>query len=138
MTNVKRRAVFISYRRDDAASEARAIRDAVDHAFGEGAGFFDTDTPLGAEWPEEIQKALGLARTVLAVIGPDWITASDKWGRRRIDDKADWVRQELDAALRQQKRIIPVLVREAEIPPAEALPTLIDGAFRTAGHHVTA
>ncbi len=122
MASSTRSAIFISYRRDDAGSDARALRDAIGHAFGEGAAFFDTGTPLGSPWPAEIQKALGLARTVLAVIGPLWITASDKWGRRRIDDEGDWVRRELDSALKQQKRVIPVLVGGAELPPAEALP----------------
>lgn len=122
MTKPKRGAVFINYRRNDATSEARAIRDAIDRAFGEGASFFDTNTALGARWPEDIRKGLEVALTVLAVIGPGWLTASDKYGRRRIDDEADWVRQELDFALRQEKRVIPVLVGTDEVPPAEALP----------------
>jgi pterin-4a-carbinolamine dehydratase len=114
--------VFVSYRRDDVASEARAVRDAIDRAFGEHATFFDTSTALGAEWPTEIQRALSRCKIVLAVIGPNWIRTADRWGCRRIDDESDWVRQELATAFRLQKRVVPVLVDGAELPPVQALP----------------
>jgi pterin-4a-carbinolamine dehydratase len=126
MAKHKAGAVFISYRRDDAGSEARAVRDAIDHAFGKGACFFDTNATLGTEWPALLRKQLAAASTVLVVIGPRWLTASDKWGRRRIDDQADWVRQEVAFALRQkEKRVIPVIVDAGELPPAEALPAVL-------------
>lgn len=127
MARPKKGSIFISYRRDDAGPEARAVRDAVDLAFGKGTGFFDTATYLGAKWPDEIRKGLDRAHTVLAVIGGKWIGADDKWGRRRIDDPADWVRQELIAALASRKRVIPLLVGDASVPPAEALPMPLAG-----------
>jgi hypothetical protein len=41
---------------------------------------------------------------------------------RRIDKADDWVRQELTMAFSENKRIIPVLVRDARMPPTDVLP----------------
>ena len=78
----------------------------------------------GATWPQRIQHALQSSQYVLVVIGPDWLRAgSDAWGRRRIDDPSDWVRQEIATALREEKKIlIPVSVRGGGIPPKDVLP----------------
>lgn len=115
--------IFLSYRRDDASSDAQLISAALRNALGDDAVFMDISSiELGAVWPEELQKALQAAETVVAVIGPEWLRAgTDEWGRRRIDRDDDWVRQELALALKD-KEVIPVLVRGARIPPPEALP----------------
>src|SRR5581483_1598221 len=117
-------SIFINYRRDDAGSEAMLVRDAVRHEFGDDFVFMDTSSlQAGAVWPEEIEAGLRSATAVLVVIGPDWLRAgSNAWGQRRIDQETDWVRRELAYALSESKKVIPVLVRDAKIPPAEALP----------------
>jgi pterin-4a-carbinolamine dehydratase len=116
--------VFISYRRDDSGSEARLLRDALQREFGTDSVFLDTSSlQAGTIWPDELQEGLKRAQIVLAVIGPEWLRAgSDEWGQRRIDDEMDWVRQELAAALAEHKRVIPVLVRGAKVPPISVLP----------------
>jgi hypothetical protein len=43
-------------------------------------------------------------------------------GRRRLDDPQDFVRVEIESAVRLGKRVIPVLVHMTEMPRAEALP----------------
>jgi hypothetical protein len=71
----------------------------------------------------EIKAALIAARTVIVVIGPEWLrSGTSEWGMRPIDKEDDWVREELTIALRDEKRVIPVLVREARMPPADVLP----------------
>jgi hypothetical protein len=116
-------SLFLSYRRDDAGPDTQAISDALRQAFGDDSVFMDTSSlQAGAVWPEELKTALKAAETILVVIGPEWLRAgTDEWGRRRIDREDDWVRQELALALKD-KKVIPVLVRGAMIPPAEALP----------------
>ena len=60
---------------------------------------------------------------MLAVIGPSWLKASDKYGRRRLDSETDWVRKEIQHALSKAIPILPVLVSGvSELPPQEALP----------------
>lgn len=116
--------VFISYRRDDAGSDAIALSSAVRDLLGDEAVFMDTKSLAGGElWPDVLHEAVRAADTVLVVIGPDWIRISDEWGRRRIDQADDWVRLELTTALQiPGKRIIPILVRGARLPPQDALP----------------
>jgi len=55
-------------------------------------------------------------------MGPEWLTAKDDHGTRRLDDPADFVRLETAAALRRDIPVIPVLVRSARMPSAEQLP----------------
>jgi hypothetical protein len=117
------REVFISYRRDDTSSEGGRLADAIRNHFGEDSVFMDTsDTRLGEEWPEALRGALESAKVVIAVIGPEWLFARDEYGRRRIDDPNDWVRQEIRFGLEHGKTIMPLLVRHARMMPPLALP----------------
>ena len=122
-TSPRQAAVFISYRRDDAASEARAVRDAVDRAFGTDAAFFDTNTRLGAEWPSEIQTALAKADTVLAVIGSGWVTAADRWGRPGSTTRVTGFARSWRPRSPRASGSSRCLVGMADVPPPEALPS---------------
>jgi hypothetical protein len=102
------------------------LADAVRSRFGQDSVFFDTsDIDFGQEWPAALRAALDSSSVVLAVIGPEWILARDEYGRRRIDDPRDWVRNEIQFAIEAQKRLVPLLVRHARVPPPDALPTEI-------------
>ena len=119
---------FINYRRDDSSSDAKLIANALADSLSADTVFMDTEAiNLGDQWPERIRSALSNAHYVIVVVGPEWLTAgTDTWGRRRIDSESDWVRQEIAFALNDcDKTVIPVLVRDASIPPADALPECI-------------
>ena len=126
------RLAFISYRRDDTSAVAQGLYLQLKARFGSGQLFMDVNSvPAGTRWPPRIQDKLREATVVLAVIGPAWLTASDQWGRRRLDKVNDWVRLELEAALDQHKGIIPVLVgHEISPSPDEALPKKLRGLFK--------
>jgi hypothetical protein len=55
------------------------------------------------------------------LIGPRWLTVTDETGRRRLDNPRDFVRIEVESALKLGKRIIPVLVEKTGMPRADAL-----------------
>src|SRR5262249_30582965 len=59
---------------------------------------------------------------LLAVIGPGWLTSVDARGLRRLDNPADFVRIEIEAALARDIRVIPVLVDGAPMPAEQDLP----------------
>jgi pterin-4a-carbinolamine dehydratase len=85
----------------------------------------------GAIWPDRIRRALDDATVMLSVIGPDWLKAADQYGRRRLDQPDDWVRNEIVHALSSSKTIIPVLVAGADrIPPIEGLPNELHGLLK--------
>jgi pterin-4a-carbinolamine dehydratase len=123
---------FISYRREDTGPLAQSLYLQLKSRFGTGQLFMDVNSvPVGSPWPTLVQDKLQKATVVLAVIGPKWLTVSDKYGRRRLDEAEDWVRLELKTALVQRKPIIPLLVGHGiSPPPDEALPDELHGLFR--------
>lgn len=91
--------------------------------YGPASVFKDVETiPLGLDFRDVIRKALGKCKVVLAVIGRDWVSATDEAGERRLDNPADFVRIELEATLERGIPVVPVLVDDAPIPKARDLP----------------
>ena len=60
-----------------------------------------------------------------AVIGKGWIDARDETNKKRLDNPDDFVRIELTSALEQDKRVIPVLVGDAQMPRVDDLPDVL-------------
>jgi hypothetical protein len=116
-------SVFISYRRDDSAGEAGRLADHLTRRFGPHAVFIDIDTIApGTDFVIELERAVGGTAVVIVVIGRRWLTVTNADGSRRIDNSADFVRREVEAALRRGIRVIPVLVQGAAMPTADELP----------------
>jgi TIR domain len=115
--------VFISYRRADCAGHAGRLQDTLGTQFGRDQVFMDVDgIRPGADFAETINAALDQCDVLLALIGPAWLTQSDRRGRRRLDNADDVVRRELETALRRKVVVIPVLIGEAQMPAANDLP----------------
>ena len=126
------RAIFVSYRRNDSQGEAgRLFDDLVTH-FGEQKVFMDVaGIEAGRDFRKAIEESVANCGVLLVIMGPSWLTATNEEGIRRLDDPADFVREEVAAALRRDIPVIPVLVRGAQMPRAEQLPeTLKDLAYR--------
>lgn len=115
--------VFISYRRSDSRGTAGRVYDTLADRFGSDRVFRDLDAlEPGAVYEGAIERFISSCDVVVAVIGNQWLEVRDETGRRRIDDPADLVRRELEAALDQGKLVIPLLVEDATMPPPGALP----------------
>lgn len=114
-------AVFICYRRDDAEGEARALCTRLAEETDSGNIFLDHDAiGAGEDWHVKIDQTLKKVGAVLVVIGPRWFEILQQ---RAKDGRPDTVRLEIVASLAQKNaRIIPVLVKGASLPPAQALP----------------
>jgi hypothetical protein len=114
--------IFISYRRDETAYPAGWLFDRLVDRFG-GQVFKDVDSiELGDDFVEVITGAVGSCDVLLALIGDQWLTITDEDGRRRLDDPTDFVRLEIEAALKRDVRVIPILVAGARMPRAADLP----------------
>lgn len=126
--------LFVSYRREDSGYAAATISDKLRQRFGAESVFFDIDTiPLGSDFRAQISDAVGKCDIFVAIIGDNWIEAVDELGHRRIDNPADSVRLEIEAALSRNIPVVPVLVSRARMPQSNALPaSLRDLAFRNA------
>jgi hypothetical protein len=115
--------IFISYRRADTGPEAGRLRTDLVHHFGEQQIFRDKESiPPGVDWREEVRSALSGDTVVLALIGRTWTTGTDASGRRIIDSTESNNRLELETALREDLKTIPVLVEGAQIPNETELP----------------
>ena len=115
--------IFINYRREETAYPAGWLYDRLDDHFGGGQVFKDVDSiPLGDDFMEAINRAVGSCDVLLALIGDRWVTITDERGQRRLDDPDDFVRLELEAALARKVRVIPVLIDGARMPRADELP----------------
>ncbi len=116
--------IFISYRRDDSAGYAGRLFEHLTAHFGTQNVFMDIDTiEPGEDFRKVIQNAVETCDVVLVMMGRHWLKITDAQGQRRLDDPQDWVRAEIAGALANpQVRVIPVLVRDAEMPDIQELP----------------
>ena len=115
--------IFISYRRDDAASDAGRLADHLNRRFGANRVFLDVDAiEPGTDFVEVLQASLRQTAAMLVVIGPRWTSQRAPDGTRRLDDPNDFVRLEVETALGSGIRVVPVLVQGATLPRKEDLP----------------
>lgn len=115
--------VFISYRRKDSPYAAQAIYDKLVAHYGANSVVFDVDTiPLGVDFVAYLNDQVGQCDALLAIIGDNWIEARKDDGTRRLDDPDDFVRIEIEAALRRSIRVIPVLTGQVAMPRKDDLP----------------
>jgi len=120
--------IFISYRRQDSAYPAGWLYQQMQDRFGSHQIFQDVDNlEPGDDFVEKIDEAVSSCAVLLAVIGVQWLDIADPAGVRRLDDPRDFVRLEIEAALRRGVRVVPVLVGGATMPRSELLPESIAG-----------
>ena len=122
--------IFISYRRSDSSGYTLAIYQSLKEALGPEKVFMDLDDiPHGVDFSEHLEKMLGNATTVLIMIGEGWLNASNDEGRR-LDDPDDFVRIEVATALNRDVRVIPVLLKQAQMPNEAELPDALKALSR--------
>lgn len=106
--------IFINYRNSAPQDVVSGMyRQLADH-FGEEQVFRAKDSirPGHTYW-RVIKKRLRHCEVLLAVIHEEWLTEADASGTRLLLRERDWVRREIEIALRLGLKIIPVLVGDA-------------------------
>lgn len=119
--------IFVSYRRADLGGHAGILvgrlTDRLTSHFGAANVFLDiTAIPAGRDFDEFIGEQVAQADAVLAIIGPDWLIEL----QRRSPHHEDFVFLEIKAALERRIPVIPVLMGDALMPTAEAIPEAIN------------
>jgi hypothetical protein len=108
--------IFISYRRDDSSGHATRIYHDLAERFGEDNIFMDRGTILaGNAWANVIKGAAQQAKVFLVIIGKHWVL-------QRLRNPDDYVRREIEIAIKQQIPTIPLMVDGAKLPNADELP----------------
>ncbi len=125
--------IFINYRRSDASANASRLYEWLSERYGDEQVFMDVDAiEPGLDWAEAIERAVASSDLVLAVIGNDWLAEL----KVRADSEDDYVRHELEAALRRDVRIMPILVEGAAMPRSAELPESLASLARRSAFEI--
>jgi hypothetical protein len=89
--------IFISYRRDDSAAQARAVWERLCRELGRDQVFMDVDgIDPGDDFTEVIDRQLEGCQVMLVMIGRQWHSVTDPHGRLRLHNRHDFVRYEVE------------------------------------------
>ena len=123
--------IFISYRREDAVAHAGRLYDRLAAHFGKQHVFMDIDAiKPGEDFVQALEKSVGVSDVLIALVGRQWLSATDESGRRRLDLPEDFLRREVEIALDRNIRLIPILVQGARMPKPDELPQAISALAR--------
>ncbi|MEM9091383.1 MAG: TIR domain-containing protein [Cyanobacteria bacterium P01_F01_bin.53] len=115
--------IFISYRRRDSGSEAGRIYDVLCTHFGRDGVFKDVDDiKAGDDFRNSIQEAVGQCQILVAIIGKIWLEIKDDSGKQKLENPDDWVRLEIETALKRDILTIPILLDGVRMPKPRNLP----------------
>jgi TIR domain len=115
--------IFINYRRGDDPGFAQALFGRLEQVFAADQLFMDIDDIApGLDFVDVMNQQVSKCDVLISVIGRGWLAVVDETGGRRLDDPQDFVRLEIESALAQKKRVIPVLVNDAKMPKLTDLP----------------
>ena len=122
-----RRKVFINYRRADTNPSAYLIRAHLTQELNKDDVFIDHESiEAGSHFENIIRIELSKTKVFLCVIGPSWLKVrNEESGQRRLDEEKDFVRREIEIALRDGIHVIPVCVEGARMPLHSSLPPTI-------------
>lgn len=117
--------VFINYRTGDGDWAATHIAGGLNAQFGRSNVFFASKSiHPGADFADAISNGLLECDVLLVLVGPRWFM-TDRHGRRRIDDPADWVLREIFEGLHRGKVVVPVLLDGVQCLTEDDLPESI-------------
>ena len=115
--------IFVSYRREDAADVTGRINDRLRQYYGDESIFTDVDSiPFGIDFRKHIDEEVSQCKILLVVIGMNWQNIKSDKGQQRLDDPNDFVRLEIESALRRNIPVVPLLVQGAQMPSEDGLP----------------
>ena len=110
--------IFISYRRSDTEQNARTIN--AEFKSRHYRCFLDYDELKDGQFDARIKEAIKDAPLFIALLSPDYFS--------RCNDENDWVRQEIECALDNDKKIIPININNAfKTFPADLPQRIKDG-----------
>jgi hypothetical protein len=128
--------VFINYRRGVSNHAARHLASLLaghldtllDRLLGRSRVFIDLKGIGGfSDWLSVLKDQVAGSKVMVSVIDHDWVDASDKDGNRRLDQENDFVRFEIEEAIRRHIPVLPVLLDGAPLPPKDKLPPGMHG-----------
>ncbi len=130
-------SIFISYRRSDTIAETGRIYDRLVAEFGSEHVFQDVDDiPLGVDFAEHLDAVVGQCQVMLVIMGKTWATVTEADGTRRLDNPDDFVRIEVESALKRGIPVIPLLLDGVAMPQRSQLPASLHPLLHRNGTQV--
>jgi hypothetical protein len=131
MADLPDHCVFISYRRADTAYVVGRLYDDLASTLGAKAIYKDVNSnELGMDFRTQLERSLNGCHVFLCVMGEKWAGPGNP-GNRPIDDPQDFVRIEVETALRRNIPVIPVFVGGITMPSPDFFPaSLKELAYR--------
>lgn len=125
--------IFISYRRESAEADAGRLGDRLKNKFGADSVFVDVEnlTP-GVNFPDHLKDVLCDCLVMVVVIDKNWTARDNESLDWLADSNFDFVAYEIEVALHNNLKIVPVLINSAKMPQAAILPVKIK---KLAQHH---
>lgn len=113
--------VFLNYRRADAEAWADRLFERLVQQFPREHVFMDVNghIPVGFSWADWLDSQVATCDLMLVLIGRSWVA---EFKRRSKAGERDYVRVEIESALRRKIPVVPVLLGEAQVPKASELP----------------
>lgn len=127
--------VFISYRRADSQHAVDRLYAGLSRLMVEPKRdiFMDVDNiPLGVDFEDHLSSKVAECETLLCVIGPNWLSEIQS----RAEDPKDFVRVEIEAALKRGIPVVPILLDGAPVPREHELPPSIRALSRRNGTEI--
>ena len=98
--------IFVNYRGTDEIWATEYVYARMTEAFGADA-VFKAGNALrpGDQYPQILDEKAAHCPVMLVCIGPSWADTKDASGARRLDSPDDWVRKEIQLALRAGQKV---------------------------------
>jgi hypothetical protein len=118
--------IFMSYRRQDSEWVSLSLFNELKQQFPNDAIFKDFNViRAGDDFNKAIESNLQSCNVLLVVIAENWLTCKDENGNQRLFLPDDYVCLEISTAIKKEKKVIPVLINNTQMPSAETLPESI-------------
>ena len=113
--------IILSYRRADTQDIAMRVRDRLAARYGKKSVFTDIDSiPIGSDFLKHINRELAACDALLAIVGPRWLQGRESGAG--IEQETDYVRLEVEGALKREIHVVPIIVGGAKMPKPSDLP----------------
>jgi formylglycine-generating enzyme required for sulfatase activity len=116
--------VFVNYRRVDAEAWADRLFERLVQQFPREDVFMDINghIPVGYPWAQWLDTQVAVCDLMLVLIGRLW---AGEFKARHEAGERDYVRVEIESALRRKIPVVPVLLGDTPVPSATELPETI-------------
>jgi len=113
--------VFLNYRRADAEAWADRLFERLIRQFPRENVFMDIDghIPVGFPWADWLDAQVAACDLMLVLIGRTWVA---EFKSRSEPGERDFVRVEIESALKRKIPVVPVFLGDAPMPKPAELP----------------